>query len=77
MDFETVLEHFGIQHVYATAYKPSSNGAVERLNRTVIQLLRCSLQQHGTQWDVELGPVIMSYNSTMHTQLLWLPEGDI
>ena len=35
-DFEDVLGKYNIQHICSSSYKPASNGAVERVNRTVI-----------------------------------------
>ena len=34
--FNEVLVRYGISHIYSTPYHPSSNGAVEQLNRTII-----------------------------------------
>ena len=38
-EFTQLLENYRITHLKTTAYKPSSNGAVERVNRTILGLL--------------------------------------
>ena len=39
-EFSKILEKYSIEHILTTPYKPQSNGAVERVNRTVIQLFK-------------------------------------
>ena len=38
-EFQEVLKRWGIQQTFSTPYRPQSNGAVERLNRTLGQEL--------------------------------------
>lgn len=65
--FNEVLDNFGIQHVYSTPYKPSSNGLVERGNRTLTELFRnLSTLQGG--WDDDLTKAVIVYNSTVHSE---------
>ena len=72
--FEEVLQRFSIQHVYSTPYKPSSNGAVERANRTVIEMLRCLGSENSLQWDSMLAKVVITYNHSWHAQLSRSPS---
>ena len=67
-DFNDTLDQFGIKHTYTTPYKPSSNGAIERVNRTVGELLR-NIGSSSSNWDLELSKVVMVYNQTIHSQL--------
>ena len=39
-EFEEVLNKYEIQHICSSPYKPASNGAVERVNRTITNLVR-------------------------------------
>ena len=38
-----------------TPYHPSSNGQVERYNRTILQTIRCFLKNKQQDWDLWLG----------------------
>ena len=42
-DFESDLSSKGTQHQFTTAYTPEQNGVAERLNRTLINLVRSML----------------------------------
>ena len=71
--FNSVLQNYDIKHVYSTPYKPSSNGAVERVNRTVTEMLRC-LDCGSDSWDNNLTKVTLTYNNTWHSQLKMSPS---
>jgi hypothetical protein len=66
--FQDVLDKYNIQHVFTTPYKPSSNGAVERVNRTIGSFLS-SLRSESNQWDMLLPKAVITYNHTMHREL--------
>ena len=70
---ETVLTEFGIHHSYSSPYHPSSNGAVERVNRTLKDLLMTSANS-GIEWDVALPRAVSIYNQTFHSQLKCSPS---
>ena len=73
-EFETVLQEYGLKHVYSSLYKPSSNGAVERVNRTVIEMLRCVAGQNGVQWDKQLARAVVAYNHSWHASISMSPS---
>ena len=66
--FNELLDSYNIKHTYTTPYKPSSNGAVERVNRSVIQLLK-GLANDPTDWDMKLGKAVVVYNNTWHEEI--------
>lgn len=70
--FESVLDKYGISHVFSTPYHPSSNGAVERANRTLLGLLRMSEEQ--LVWDQALPKAVITYNHTVHRELQMSPS---
>ena len=51
-----------------TPYPPSSNGLVERFNRTLLQMMRCFVSQNQDDWDEHI-PLLAggAYRSTPHT----------
>ena len=66
--FNQLLGEYGIKHIYTTAYKPSSNGLVERSNRTLIENLR-SVGATASDWDTHVSKVVTLYNSSYHAEL--------
>ena len=67
-DFNSFLKSMDIKHVYSTPNKPSSNGCVERTNRTIIQLLKGVCENNPETWDKEISEVVRIYNNTIHSQ---------
>ena len=66
-EFNELMEKYQIHHIHTTAYKPSSNGAVERVNRTIIGFLR-DLSSKTTSWYPHLQKAIIIYNQTTHNE---------
>lgn len=66
-EFTLMMERFNIVHVRSTPYKPSSNGAVERVNRTIGELLRV-LNDEPRKWDEDLAHALLTYNHTVHSE---------
>ena len=68
-EFNAVLARYGITHLYTTPNKPSSNGLVERANRTLLQLLKIEKRQNGVSWINALPKVVMVHNQSYHSAL--------
>ena len=67
--FEDILQEFGIHHILIPALMPQCNGITERVNRTLLQLLRLMTQEHPSSWDQHLTHAITSYNNTYHSAI--------
>lgn len=67
--FEEALRVYNIKHVYATRYRPQSNGCVERVNRTIIQFLRGIVNDSQRNWDVAVHKAVIIYNNTWHSAI--------
>ncbi|MES9880179.1 MAG: RNase H-like domain-containing protein [Sedimenticola sp.] len=52
--FTAVCKALHIHKTRTTPYRPSSNGQVERYNRTLMDAVRCFIGKSQNQWDVEL-----------------------
>ncbi|KRX21414.1 hypothetical protein T07_12564, partial [Trichinella nelsoni] len=49
-----------------TAYHPQSDGLVERMNRTLLDLLAKASIDHPDDWDAHLDGVLLAYRSSVH-----------
>lgn len=71
--FEEMLRKYGIEHLYSSPYKPASNGAVERVNRTFIEFLK-NLVGRDSDWDRCLPKALLIYNNTKHSSIGMSPS---
>ena len=55
-----------IEHTTTTIYQPQSNGACERLNRTIIDRLGTLPPNQNQKWHEQLHGLMLVYNSTVH-----------
>lgn len=60
-------ESLGIKRLLTTAYHLACNGVVERLNKTLIDMLAHYVQKDQTQWDEMLQYILFAYNSTTNS----------
>ncbi|XP_074928188.1 uncharacterized protein LOC142047712 [Chelonoidis abingdonii] len=51
----------GVQHNWASAYHPQSNGLVERFNGTLKMMLKTFMNQHPQDWDKYLPHLLFAY----------------
>ena len=65
---DEVLRKYDVEHTHSTPYCPSSNGGVERVNRTIAEFLR-GLGSGRENWDLRLPQAVMVYNATLHRGL--------
>ena len=63
--FQQTLEAFGINKRH-TAYHPQCDGMVERVNRSLLQMLRTYVEQD-YEWEWYLPLVLYSYHTAVHT----------
>ena len=63
---KATLEAFGIAKSWTTAYHPQGDGMVERLNRSLLQLLRAYVTEQA-EWECHLPLVLYAYCSATHS----------
>ncbi|KRX23801.1 Transposon Ty3-G Gag-Pol polyprotein [Trichinella nelsoni] len=56
-----VCQLFGVTKARATAYHPQSDGLVERMNRTLLDMLAKAPIDHPKDWDAHLVRVLLAY----------------
>jgi hypothetical protein len=71
--FNEMLRSYGIRHIYTTPNRPSSNGLVERANRTLLELLRTQASGPSAWVDV-LPRALIVHNTTYHRALEQSPS---
>ena len=54
---------FRIEKTRTTPYHPQSDGMVERMNRTIQDMLAKYVAEHQRDWDVHLPMIMMAYRS--------------
>jgi transposase InsO family protein len=66
---KTIATTMGIEQTRTTAYRPQSDGQVERFNRTLIKMLKSFVADftNCTTWDELLPMLTSAYNATEHT----------
>lgn len=57
------------KRIFATIYSPQINGAVERFNRTIKDILTTVIQDHREQWTDYLPQVLLAYRTAFHATL--------
>ena len=64
--FRQTLAAFGTKKSHTTAYHPEGDGMVERLNRSLLQLLRTYAQRQD-DWEKHLPLVLYAYRTSTHS----------
>jgi len=65
--FKEICELLGVDKLRTTAYKPSTNGTLERMHRTLNTLLGKIVDEKQKDWDVHVAYVMTAYNATVHS----------
>jgi transposase InsO family protein len=64
--FFGVLTHvLGVKQVFTSAYRPTTNGQVERWNATLVDAIATLAFEH--DWDLSVGLACVAYNYTVHS----------
>ena len=70
--FFGVLTHvLGVKQVFTSAYRPTTNGQVERWNATLVDAL--AMLAFEKDWDLSVGLACVAYNSTVHSTTGYAP----
>ena len=64
--FQEMCKLLQINKTRTTAYHPQSDGMIERMNRTVKDILSKYISVNQTDWDKFVDSVVFAYNSTVH-----------
>jgi transposase InsO family protein len=71
--FKDVCKYLGIQKLQTTPYRPECNGTIERMHRSLKDMLSHYVTDLQDNWDDMLPYVMMAYRSTMHSSTQQTP----
>ena len=72
--FNEMCKRFDIDHVSTTAYKPSTNGLVERFHQTLNSILGKVVTENQRDWDDHLAYALAAYRATPHETTGYSPN---
>lgn len=65
--FETFLSDLGVHHLCSSPYHPQTNGAVERTNGVIKNMLKLVMSENREPWDQVLPWILFAYRSAVHS----------
>ena len=69
-----VCDLLDIDNMRTTSYRPSTNGAVERFNRTLNNMLGKVVAENQKDWDMKLPFVMAAYRASQHESTGYSPN---
>ena len=72
--FKKLCKLLDMSKTRTSRYHPQPDGLVERMNRTLRQLLRATVNEHGNDWDDHLPYVMLAYRSTVQESTKCTPN---
>ena len=72
--FESLCKSLQVAKTRTTPYHPASNGQVERVNRTLLQMIRCYIEGKTEQWDRDLPLLAMAIRATVNSSTGFTPN---
>ncbi|KAI7809323.1 hypothetical protein IRJ41_005269 [Triplophysa rosa] len=74
--FTEVCRLLQVTKTHTTPYHPASNGQVERFNRTLLQMMRCYVDQNQRNWDEHL-PLLKKKTEVFQAHDVWLRTAEV
>lgn len=68
-----VCKLLGIYKSCTTPYHPQSDGMVELFNRTLLNMLASTAEKHPFDWESQLRPLCLAYNTSVHPTTGYTP----
>lgn len=69
-----ICKLLGVDKMHTTAYKPSTNAAVERFHRTMNSMMGRMVEENQRDWDTMLPYVMAAYRSSRHEATQYTPN---
>lgn len=71
---EQLCDLYGVSKSRTTPYHPAGNGRVERMNQTLLSLLRTLEAEKQRRWPEHLPELLQAYNNTVHSATGFAPS---
>ena len=68
-----LTQHYAVVHKKSTLYYPQANGLAESTNKTLQNILRKIVNEHGTDWDTKLHSALWAYRTSFKTNVQATP----
>lgn len=65
--FKNMCKLFGIKKLRTSAFRPQSNGSIERMHRSLKEYLRHFIEEDQKNWDEFLKLACFAHNSSVHS----------
>ena len=72
--FANLLKKFEIDKTRTATFHAQSNSVIERMNRTLLNMLAKCINEDQTNWSVKLPYVLMAYRSSVHESTGFTPH---
>lgn len=72
--FQQVCKILKINHITTSAYRPQSNGQIERYHRSLAQYIKAFIETDYDNWDKLIPFGLMVYNTTRQTSTNYTPH---
>ena len=71
--FSQLSKYCGIKLLRTTLWHPQTNGQTERMNHTILAMLKTLPEHHKTQWKNHVNKLVHAYNCTKHSSTGYSP----
>ena len=72
--YANLLQKLEIDKTRTTAFHPQSNSVIEKMNRSLLNMLAKCIDEDQTNWSVKLPYVLMAYPSSIHESTGFTPH---
>jgi len=72
--FKQMCDLLGVKKTRTTAFRPASNGLVERFNRTLNEMICTTVREGSLTWDKRVHLLTMAYRGTPHESTGFSPN---
>ena len=72
--FQEICQILGIKKTRTTKARPQSDGMIERMNRTIVNMFSAFVSEYQRDWDQYVPLVMMAYMSSVHESISTSPS---